>query len=89
MIKFPTQLPGYPSLRCESMGILHVFNNSLLASCKICDRFPNNNLNAKTKWQKGATQAAISSHLVSYKKYDTFVRTIYTGIKGNLVLNFQ
>ena len=45
---FTLQLPGYPSLHCGSMGILSVFNNSLLASRKICDRSPDNNLSGKT-----------------------------------------
>ena len=32
------QLPGSPSLHCESMEILSVFNNTLLPSCEICER---------------------------------------------------
>ena len=34
--------PGYPSLYCESMIILCVFNNLQLTSRKICDRSPIN-----------------------------------------------
>ena len=50
------------------MEILCVFNNSLLASRKICDRSSDNNLGAKTTWQKDVTQCAVYCHLVSYRK---------------------
>ena len=45
----------YLSLNCESTKIVCVFNNSLLASRKISDWSPDNNLSAKTKWQKDVT----------------------------------
>ena len=48
------------------MRILCVFNNSLLASNKICEQSLDNNLGAKTKWQKGVTQGAVSCHLASF-----------------------
>ena len=37
------------------MGIVYIFDNSLLESRKIFDRSPDNNLSAKTKLQKGVT----------------------------------
>ena len=38
------QLPGYKSLYCESMGILCVLDNSLLALHRIRNQSLNNNL---------------------------------------------
>ena len=38
---------------------VRVFNNPLLASRKICDLSPDNNLSDKTKWQKGVTQCPV------------------------------
>ena len=66
-MKYP-QPPGYPSLHCESMVILCVFNDSLLPSRKNCDRSPDNNLSAKTKCQKGATQGVVGCHLLCYRR---------------------
>ena len=39
--------------------ILYIFNNWSLASRKFCDRSSDNNLSAKTKWQKGVIQDAV------------------------------
>ena len=59
-----SQLPWYPPLHHESMNILRVFNISLLTPRNICDQLPyNNNVSAKTKWQKGVTQGAASCYL--------------------------
>ena len=54
------------------MGILYVFNNSLLVSYNICDQSSENHLSAKTKQQKDVTQGEISSHLVSYNPFIRF-----------------
>ena len=39
-------------LHSEFMGILCLFNDSLLAPRKICHRSPDNNFSTKTNWQK-------------------------------------
>ena len=62
------QPPWYPSLHCESMKIMCVFNNSLLATRKICHQSHDNNLTAKAKCYNGVTQFAISCRLLSYRK---------------------
>ena len=81
--------PPQFTLCSESMGILCVFINSLLASCKICNRSPDKKLSAKTKCQKGGTESTLSCHLLSYRKYASIVWTIFTDIKRNLILNFK
>ena len=57
----------------EAGTIIVTGPHSLLASHRIYERSPHNNLNAKTKWQKGVTQGAVSCHLVSLRKYASFV----------------
>ena len=50
MCNFFITLPKMSPLHCEFMRILFVFNISLLASRKICDRSADNSLSAKAKW---------------------------------------
>ena len=69
------------------MRILCVFNNSLLASRKIFDRSTDSNLSAKTQWQESVTQGAMYCHLVSYRKFASFPRIMFTEIKNDSVLN--
>ena len=71
------------------MGILCVYNNPLFASRQICDRSPDNNLSAKTKWQNGVTQGAVYSHLASYRKSSSFVLIMFTEIKRDVALNLK
>ena len=67
------KMPGRPLLHYTSMGNLCMFNNSYLASRKICDPSLGDNVCAKTKWQEGVTQDALSCHLVCYPKSTSFV----------------
>ena len=46
-----------------NLYIMCVFHNSLLAFHKMCDRLLDNNLSIEAKWQKGATQGAVSYHI--------------------------
>ena len=83
------QLTRYLSLYCESMEMLCVFNNSLPALRKICDRLLDNNFSAQTKWQKGVTQGAVSCHSISNQELASFMLIRFTNMKRNMVLNFE
>ena len=88
--RFTVECAGmYLFLHFEYMTILCGLNNSLVASHKIGDRSLNNNLSAKTKWQKGLAQCAVFCRLVSYRKSASFVSIVFTEIKRNLAINFQ
>ena len=78
-----------PSLHCEFMGILYVFNNWSLISRIICDRSPENDLSAKMTWQNGTTQSAVFCHLVSRWKSASCYQILFIEIKRHLVINFK
>ena len=67
------------------MKILRVSNNLLLATRKICDRSPDNDLIPKTKWHKGVTQGAVAC--LFYWKSTSFVEIMSIETKRNLVQN--
>ena len=65
-LNFP-QFPGFPSWHCESMGLLCVFNNSLLESCNSCDQSPDKYLSVETNGKRCGSRCSIFS-FVSYRK---------------------
>ena len=46
-------------------------------------------LSAKTRWQNGVTQGAVSCHLVSYGKSVSSKKIMFTVTKRSMVLNFK
>ena len=86
---FHLKVPRVSIVTLYINGILCMFNNSLLASRKICDRSPDTNLSNKPKCQKGVTQSVVSCQLESYRKSASFVWITITKTKRNMVLNFE
>ena len=70
------------------MEILCLFINSLLPSCKICNRSLDNNLRAKTTWQEGMTQSVLCD-LVSYQTFASSIWIRFLLSSVNVILQMH